>query len=176
MRGFPPIQIFLLGLVFGLLALPLASLTGVRLPGFGSSSHTENDHDHSGHDHDHGTAEGGVKVVKGGSDHPEGEHRHTEVATWVRIRFAHAPQTLSLKQGGTEILKQPLDLKQSPVEVKADLEVSHEGNEMILSATWPEGTPETALTVELEPESFETRSETRWSSGPQMEEVLTFTW
>lgn len=176
MRGFPPIQIFLLGLVFGLLALPLASLTGVKLPSFGGSSHAGHDHHDHDHDHDHGTADGDVKVVKGGDEHPEGEHKHTEVATWVRIRFAHAPQTLSLKQGDKEVLKQPLDLKQSPLEVKAELEVSHDGNEFILAATWPEGTPETAVTVELEPESFETRSETRWSSGTQMEEVLTFTW
>ena len=61
-------------------------------------------------------------------------------------------------------------------EFKAGMEVSHDGNELIVSATWPEGTPETALTVELEPDGFETRSETRWSSGTELNEVLTFTW
>lgn len=38
---------------------------------------------------------------------------------------------------------------------------------------WPEGTPDTALTVEVEPDGFETRSETRWSTGSALSEILT---
>ncbi|MEN3940071.1 hypothetical protein WJU23_02175 [Prosthecobacter sp. SYSU 5D2] len=165
MRGFPPIQLFLLGLVFCLLAFPLASLT----QGYGEAAAAQ---EHGGHHHEVGE---GVAVVKGGSEHPEGEHKHVEVPVLVRLRFAHAPLTVSLMQGDEE-LAEKLDLSASPVEFKAGMEVSHDGNELIVSATWPEGTPETALTVELEPDGFETRSETRWSSGTELNEVLTFTW
>lgn len=165
MRGFPPIQIFLFGLVFGLLAWPLVQLTTDKKKG---DSHAH--HDHSHHHHD-----GETQVVKGSAEHPEGEHKHVEVSTLARIRFAHQPLTVSLMQDGQELANK-LDLSASPVEFKAGIEVAHEGNEFILSATWPEGTPDTALTVELEPEGFETRTETRWSSAGELNEVLTFTW
>lgn len=116
-----------------------------------------------------------MKEVKGGTDHPEGEHKHVEVPTLVRLRFAHRPLTVSLKEGDVELAVK-VDLATSPVEFQTELEVSHDGNELILQATWPEGTPETALTVELEPDGFDTRRETRWSSGNTLDEVLTFTW
>lgn len=169
MRGFPPVQIFILGLLFGLLAIPLVQLT----TGFTVKPAEQGDHDH-GHDHDH-EEHSEAQVVKGGTEHPEGEHKHVEVPTLARLRFAHKPLTVSLKQGAEE-LAQKLDLTASPVEFKTAIEVSHDGNELLLSATWPEGTPETALTLELEPDGFETRRETRWSSGAAMEEVLTFSW
>lgn len=162
MRGFPPIQIFILGLAFGLLALPLAQLTtGYERRSDSAMESPENT--------------GDPQVVKGGSDHPEGEHKHVEVPSLLRVRFAHAPLTLSLKQEGMELFTQT-DLSKSPLEIKANLEINHEGNEVMLSATWPPGTPDTALTVEIEPDGFETRSETRWSSNAALNEVLTYTW
>jgi hypothetical protein len=145
--------------------LPLIQLTSDNKR---ASNHA--DHDHSAHSH-----EGGSTVVKGSHDHPEGEHKHVEVSTLLRLRFAHQPLTVSLKQEDKELVAK-LDLSASPAELKADIEISHEGNEFLLSATWPEGTPDTALTVELEPEGFDTRSETRWSSAGELNEVLTFTW
>jgi len=162
MRGFPPVQLFLLGLVFALLAFPLAQMT----KGYAKQDRHEEQHDPS---------DGGEKSVTGGVDHPEGAHKHVEVPTLLRLRFAHRPLTISLKQEDEE-LAQKLDLSASPVEFKTDLEVSHDGNEMILSVTWPEGTPDTAVTIELEPDGFEFRSETRWSSEAALNEVLTFTW
>lgn len=165
MRGFPPVQLFLLGLVFCLLAFPLASLTQSYADA--ASSHAHHSHDHEDRD--------GVTVVKGGDEHPEGEHKHVEVPTLVRLRFAHTPLSVSLMQGDEE-LAEKLDLSASPVEFKAGMEVSHDGNELIVSATWPKGTPDTALTIELEPDGFEIRSETRWSSDAALNEVLTFQW
>lgn len=173
MRGFPPLQIFFLGLVFGLIAWPLVRLTTNSFQG-GHESHAHHDHDH-GHDHAHGAADGEMQVVKGGTDHPEGEHKHVEVPTLVRLRYAHKPQKVTLSQGGRELLA-VTQFDASPLELKAGLEISHDGNELILAATWPEGTPDTALTVELEPDGFETQSQTRWSSEAALEEVLTFTW
>lgn len=172
MRGFPPVQIFILGIVFGLLAWPLVQLTtGYGGPASAASGHG---HDHD-HDHDHSGHGGAEKEVKGGTDHPEGAHKHVEVPTVVRVRFAHRPLTLSLKQGNEELAAKA-DLSASPAEFRTELEVSHEGNELVVNATWPEGTPETAVTVELEPDGFESRSETRWSSGTTLDEVLTFKW
>jgi hypothetical protein len=165
MRGFPPVQLLLLSLVFCLLTFPLASLT----QGYGKAAASL---EHRRHHHEDGE---GMTMVKGGGEHPEGEHKHVEVPVFVRLRFAHTPLTVSLMQGDEE-LAEKLDLSASPVEFKTDMEVSHDGNELIVSATWAEGTPETALTIELEPDGFETRSETRWSSDSELNEVLTFTW
>jgi hypothetical protein len=48
--------------------------------------------------------------------------------------------------------------------------------DVFLSATWPDNTPDTALTLELEPDGLEARSETRWSSAGSLDEVITFSW
>jgi hypothetical protein len=159
MRGFPPFQIFLLGLLFGLLAVPLGYLTG-----------------RGGHSAGAPVPKGEAEVIKGGAEHPEGEHRHEDVPVLIRVRFAHRPLSLSLKSEGKELLPPGSDLSSSPVEVQAEIAISHEGNELSLEAAWPEGTPDTALTVEVEPEGFETRQETRWSDGAALHEILTFVW
>lgn len=95
--------------------------------------------------------------------------------TLVRLRFAHPPKSASLKYGEKELLEKP-DLASSPVELDADLEIPAEGIEFILSAEWPDGTPDTALTLELEPDGLDTKSETRWSLGSTMTEVISFQW
>lgn len=93
----------------------------------------------------------------------------------LRIRFAHSPKSLTLKQGGKEFLPSP-DLASSPVEARADFEIPAEGIEFILSAEWPDGTPDTALTLEIEPDGLDTKAETRWSLGSTMTEVISFRW
>ena len=102
---------------------------------------------------------------------------HAAVAhgTLLRLRFAHPPKSISLKHGGRELLPKP-DLAASPLESRAELEIPAEGIEFILAAEWPEGTPDTALTLELEPDGLDTKSETRWSLGSTMTEVIAFRW
>jgi hypothetical protein len=171
-RGFPPIQILLLCVAFAALAFPLAHLTGHDI----FARHVEK-HGHEGHNHHDESEhhEGGPKVVQGSDEHPDEEHVHAAVPALVRLRYAHKPLSVSLKQGGKELLKD-LALGASPAEIKAGIGVSHEGDEMEITAKWPEGTPETALTIEIEPDGFETRSETRWASEAEVNEVLTFRW
>lgn len=152
MRGFPPVQLFTLALIFGLLALPLVQLTSTP------------------------AVEPVVKEGRGHDNQPKAASgKLAAVPAMARLRFAHRPLTVSLKQGNEE-LAQKVDLSTSPVEFRTDVKVSKSGNELVLAVTWPEGTPDTALTVELEPDGLETRSETRWSSGAALEEVLTFSW
>ena len=171
MRGFPPFHVLLFAAAFMLLAIPLMHLTSSTL----FAGPAEEPHDEH-HDAEHGSdAAGGPKVVQGGLEHPEGEHVHEAVPALVRLRYAHRPVSVSLKQDGLELLKS-VDLNGSPVEVKAAIAVSHEGNELIISAQWPDGTPDTALTVEIEPDGFETRRETRWSDAAALREVVTFQW
>ena len=140
MRGFPPIQIFLLCLAFIVLAVPLNHLTG----------NTSN-----------------AKVVKVAAKDTQ------SVKALLRLRFAHKPATLSLKLADKELIT---SADASPLEVDAVLPSTKEGVDVFLSATWAENTPDTALTLEIEPDGLEARSETRWSSAGSLDEVITFSW
>lgn len=148
MRGYPPIQLFFLMLAFGAMAVPLARLTFAR-----------------------------EKPVVAAVAKVEKETKHTP--TQMRIRFAHPVKSLSLKLGDREMLSNGTAgtaTFTSPLEVNQDLDIPAEGIEFIVSAEWPEGTPDTVLTLELEPDGLDSKSETRWSSGNQMTEVISFQW
>lgn len=140
MRGSPPIQIFLLGLMFVVLAVPLSHLTGTTTPVKAAAVE---------------------KVVE------------KSVKGLVRVRYAHKPVTLSVKIGEKEVIQ---SVEESPMEVEAPLPSPKDGVDVFVKATWPEGTPDTAVTVELEPDGLATRSETRWSSAASLDEVITFEW
>jgi hypothetical protein len=140
MRGFPPIQLFLLCLAFIVLAVPLSHLTG----------NTSN-----------------AKVIKVAAKEA------SSVKALLRLRFAHKPATLSLKIADKELIA---TTDASPLELDAVLPSTKAGVDVFLSATWPENTPDTALTLEIEPDGLEARSETRWSSAGNLDEVITFSW
>ncbi len=140
MRGFPPIQIFLLCLAFIVLAVPMSHLTG-------NASN--------------------AKVVQVAAKEAK------SVKALLRLRFAHKPATLSLKLADKELIT---SADASPIELDAVLPATKEGVDVFLSATWPENTPDTALTLEIEPDGLEARSETRWSSTGSLDEVITFSW
>ncbi len=142
MRGFPPIQIFLLVLAFVVLAIPLSHLTGTTVP------------------------------VRAAAAEVKGEKAES-VRALVRVRYAHRPVTLSVRVGEKELIQ---GVEESPMEVEAPLPSTKDGVDVFVRATWPEGTPDTAVTVELEPDGLPTRSETRWSSAASLDEVITFEW
>jgi hypothetical protein len=156
-RGFPPIHILAFSIAFALLAIPLMHLTGSSI--FPAPAMNGSD----------GSAESPAGA--NGSKAPE----EKRVSALVRLRYAHKPLSMSLTQDGKELLKNA-DLSASTIEVKAAIGVSHAGNEVMLAATWPPGTPETPLTLEIEPDGYEARSETRWASDAELNEVITFQW
>lgn len=98
-----------------------------------------------------------------------------KVPTTVRVRFAHKPVKLSLKLGAQELLAAP-DLSASPVETSTDLLLPKEGIELQVSATWPDGTPDTALSIDLEPDALDAQSQTRWSTASVLQETLVYQW
>jgi hypothetical protein len=140
MRGFPPIQLFLLCLAFIALAVPLSHLTG-------------NTHN--------------AKVIQPAVKETQ------RVKALLRLRFAHPPTTLSLTLADKELIA---SAEASPLELHAVLPATQDGVDVFLSATWPQNTPDTALTLEIEPDGLEARSETRWSSASSLDEVITFSW
>jgi hypothetical protein len=140
MRGFPPIQIFLLCLTFVVLAIPLSHLTGTM-------SHAK---------------AAAVQVVES-----------TSVKSLLRVRYAHKPATLSVKIADKELIA---SIAGSPIELHTALPSVKDGVDVFLSATWADGTPDTSITLELEPDGFASRSETRWSAAGSLDEVITFEW
>lgn len=146
MRGFPPIQIFVLGLLFALLAVPMVQLTG-------KATHTP-------------------------ELEPTAAQTRAEmkpVPAILRLRYAHKPASISLKSDGRELFTK-LDLESSPAELETEIVLSDDGNEFSLEAKWPEGTPDTALSVEIEPDGYDAKSETRWSADAALSEILTYSW
>lgn len=97
------------------------------------------------------------------------------VSTLIRLRYAHKPSRVSLRIDGRELLPAPA-LESSPIEATAEVDVPHEGIEFVLSAEWPGGTRDTAVTLELEPDGLDTRTQTCWSDGNRMTEVVAFQW
>lgn len=150
------LHLLLLTTAFVLLSVPLRHLTGAVKSELGQA------------------VAGAAGVVEGMEEHPEGEHVH-RVPVRIRVRFAHVPERMRLEVGERDLLER-VGLGTSPVECEAELEIGHEGNEFVLEVKWPEGVGATAVTVELEPEGLDMRSETRWSEGGAISDVLTFVW
>jgi hypothetical protein len=97
------------------------------------------------------------------------------VPTLVRVRWAHRPTTLSLWVNGKPLLA-PLDLALPMIEGQAELLLPKEGIEIALKAEWPAGTPDTAVTLELEPDERDAQTQTRWSSTGKLAEIIPFQW
>jgi hypothetical protein len=102
----------------------------------------------------------------------------TSKPTLIHLRFAHAPKSVSLKQsGGPELLKKLEGDAPTAIETKVDLEIPQAGIEFLLNVTWPDGTPNTAVTMELQPDEMDSQSQTHWSSGASMQdEVISYKW
>jgi hypothetical protein len=148
MRGFPPVQIFLVALCFVFLAVPLGCLT--RSPA-------------------------SAPTAQRGTDSPKADSSDPRLPTRIELRFAHRPSVLRLTAAGRDLLK-GVKLDASPLMIEAPLEIEDELIELELIATWPEGTPSTPISVDLEPRGLQSVSLTRWSQDGGIDELLPFRW
>ncbi len=94
---------------------------------------------------------------------------------FYRVRYAQPPRKLVIKHGTGE-LPLPAMLPPSPLEGHASLALAAQSLEWHVIAEWPPGTPETALTIEVEPDRLDKRSQTNWSIDARIEDVFTFAW
>lgn len=149
MRGFPPIHVIAFTLAFALLAIPLSHLTFARPSG--PVARTEGSENASAKD--------------------------ARLGTYVRVRLAHVPVSLSLKLDGAELLPAGEQKPQKgQVEFQTSLPFPNEGIEILVTAQWPAGTQDTAVTIELEPEEKESRVQTQWSTGDSMSKPFAYNW
>ena len=103
----------------------------------------------------------------------KGVKESKEVTTRVVVRWAHKPAKLSLKSGNKELLTA---IAEDPMETEVQLLIPKEGIELQAEAEWPAGTPNTALTIDLEPDSLESQSQTRWSVDGKLSEIIVYQW
>lgn len=97
------------------------------------------------------------------------------IPTWLRLRFTHPPERVSLRQDGRELAEvaMPTD---NPIVASLTLSLPPEGIELLVEATWPAGTPTTALGVELEPDGYDSRATTLWTDTATVSEIVSFQW
>ncbi len=150
MRGSPVLHVLLFLLAFAMLALPLSHLTFAR-------------------------PAAGLEAV----DAPE-TPAGREVPVVIRVRLAHLPVSLSLKLDNQEELLPPAEKKpaRGVIEFERTITIPAEGIEIFTTATWPDGTPDTAVTIELEPRAdLASRSVTQWTEGgTELSVPFTFSW
>jgi hypothetical protein len=147
MRGSPPLHFILFLLLFLLLMVPLAHLT----------------------DAPHHPAPAAATPSQTA---PEGL-----VESLVRVRTAHPAAKLSLKLEGKELL--PAAAGSTPptrIEFRCPLPNPKEGFELVVTAEWPPGTPDTAVTIEVEPDGWDLESMFLWSSNGRAAASHLFRW
>jgi len=155
MRPSPLVLLALVALGFAVIAVPLARLTG---------------------------AEGAVRRSPAGpeaADGVSGTGAAGGVETLVRIRFAHPPLAVKISQDARTlaVFGAPSDPTTGQMEARSTLALAaDEAADLLVEAAWPEGTPATALGVEVEPDGHETRRATVWTDGPALVELLNFSW
>ncbi len=100
---------------------------------------------------------------------------HTSPA-YITIRCAHAPETITILLDQRVLVekKSPIALT---IEEEITLPIPPSGSVRLkVEATWPEHTPDTPITITLEPEQLESHTETHWSAGTRLNDIYTFSW
>lgn len=154
MRPSPLVLLALVAIGFALIALPLTRLTGAA-----DAAWTPR-----------------AEPAGGGSTDPS---TMGAVESLIRLRFAHAPISVKIQQNGVELaaLGAPTDPSSGQIEIRQSLTLGAGPSlDLLVEATWPDGTPATALGVEVEPDGQETRRTTVWTDTPTLSELVTFSW
>lgn len=93
------------------------------------------------------------------------------VTVSISFRSAHAPESIKVSHLGKTLVD--TDTVQATFEV--GMAIPEEGVDLLVEVVWPNGTPDTALEVTLEPTAQESLAQVLWAEG-SAEEILTFVW
>ncbi|WP_295928023.1 hypothetical protein [uncultured Akkermansia sp.] len=105
---------------------------------------------------------------------PASAEQSADVPTVITVRCAHRPEFLSISHGGRVLWQSSTPGLHE--EVECGLPLENGSVTLTVSARWPEDTPDTPVTLELEPEGREAASVTRWSFGPSLNDSYSFSW
>jgi hypothetical protein len=91
----------------------------------------------------------------------------------ITIRFAHLPQSWSLKVGDT-ILQESIHPDQFEYLLATDIPASAESVRFDIEATWEGVAQRTPVTISIEPEGDESLTETKWSVDGKIHDVVEY--
>lgn len=95
---------------------------------------------------------------------------------YLTVRYAHCPESIVIRHGAS-ILVEAKNPNLPSMEKEVGIAIPSSGMlRLKVDAVWPQGTPDTPITLTLEPDSRESRSETRWSSGRTIHDIFSFRW
>lgn len=97
-----------------------------------------------------------------------------ETSLTLSVRYAHTPLSLRVSHLGAA-LWEASDEESLEAGLETNLLLPREGVDLLVEATWPKGTPLTALELTMEPEGKASQSVVVWGEG-QLEDVVTFVW
>ena len=93
---------------------------------------------------------------------------------FLTVRCAHLPNSLVIRQGQS-ILVDISSCTEFMTEYPLDLTIPDSGKVRLhVSASWSNNTPETPITLTLEPESQRAQAVTHWSIDHRLNDVFTF--
>lgn len=109
------------------------------------------------------------------SPHAPSPEGHEPV--YMTLRFTGNPTQGTLRLDGEDIATLPAGCR-SPWETELSLPSRASLLELEAELHWPEGSPEQAVTINLEPLGKEARRDTQWtgSNGSLLHAIFTFTW
>lgn len=92
----------------------------------------------------------------------------------MTVRCAHQPESLSISCGTNVIWSatRPALL----TEAECSLPLQNGSATLTVTARWPANTPDTPVTLELEPEGKQAETVTRWSFGNTLTDTYSFSW
>ena len=105
----------------------------------------------------------------------EDEHRIAVLReSWATFRFAHRPEKCVLTVNGIALWT-ILAPEENRIDQSIPLPIEQDRVEVLVSVTWPEGTPETVCELTLEPDGLPGQQVSVWGSG-SIEELLLYHW
>ncbi len=96
-----------------------------------------------------------------------------QIPALLIIKCAHAPHRITVNHGKNILWQSDAPALQDEAEV---LIPAADSLTLSVTAVWPQGTPNTPITLELEPEGKPNATATRWSFGPEINDTFTFSW
>ena len=93
----------------------------------------------------------------------------------VTVRFVHAPRSLKISNGDNVLAEWQNSSSELLWEQKIRLPKGPRV-EFALAVQWPDNTPDTVAVVTVEPDSLTAKTENLWSTGPEADGVLSFSW
>jgi hypothetical protein len=146
MRGFPPAQLAFLIAVYLVIGWPLVKLTS-----------------------------GPRELLAEEQTGSVSTTRNADARTvWVRIRSTAGCEDARLLAGDADLLG-GAGLVEGEAEFETELKFENDGIELRLEASWGSESRQ-VVTVEVEPDNLERRSETLWTEDGQLDDLLEYQW